>query len=328
MTSMIPAIGEALLHIRYLQRDLASSLQQTHQDWEAICKLSSTSQEELHWWENFVCQKNGLPIQKIAHATPKVIIHVDASNTGWGISSPLVTTSGFWTQEEVQQSINVRELKAILFAIQLHARKCENSTIKIFSDNMTALKYTTKSGGTASEVLQDLAIRIQELCNKFNIQPIYQHIPGVNNTQADMLSRIRKPLYESPIPRKMFNKIQQRWGPLRLDAFAARHNKQLPNYWSLALDPEATAVNAFQQSWKIKGLYLYPPWRLIPRVLKQVKEQRLKRVVLVTPLWPSQFWYPMILKMKHIASPIIWKLNNKWSLAAWLLSTTTGSPMV
>ncbi|KAG0943812.1 hypothetical protein G6F29_011592 [Rhizopus arrhizus] len=154
---------EALLHIRYLQRDLASSLQQTHQDWEAICKLSSTSQEELHWWENFVCQKNGLPIQKIAHATPKVIIHVDASNTGWGISSPLVTTSGFWTQEEVQQSINVRELKTILFAIQLHARKCENSTIKIFSDNMTALKYTTKSGGTASEVLQDLAIRIQEL---------------------------------------------------------------------------------------------------------------------------------------------------------------------
>jgi hypothetical protein len=153
MTSMIPAIGEALLHIRHLQRDLARSLHQTHQDWEAICKLSSTSQEELHWWENFVRQKNGLPIQKIAHATPKVTIHVDASNTGWGISSPLVTTSGFWTQEEVQQSINVRELKTILFAIQLHARKCENSTIKIFSDNMTALKYTTKSEGTASEVL-------------------------------------------------------------------------------------------------------------------------------------------------------------------------------
>jgi hypothetical protein len=32
-------------------------------------------------------------MQKIVQKTPKVIIHVDASNAGWGIGSPLVTTS-------------------------------------------------------------------------------------------------------------------------------------------------------------------------------------------------------------------------------------------
>ena len=84
---------------------------------------------------------------------------------GGGISSPLVTTSGFWTWEEIQQSINVRELKTILFEIQIHAKYYANSTIKIFSDNITALKYTTKSGGTTSLQLQELAIQIQNLCN-------------------------------------------------------------------------------------------------------------------------------------------------------------------
>lgn len=45
--SMIPAIGEALLHIRYLQRDLAKSLQLNHQNWERPCYLSRQSLQEL-----------------------------------------------------------------------------------------------------------------------------------------------------------------------------------------------------------------------------------------------------------------------------------------
>lgn len=44
MTAMIPAIGKALLHLRYLQRDLARSLHKNHQNWEALCPLSKESQ--------------------------------------------------------------------------------------------------------------------------------------------------------------------------------------------------------------------------------------------------------------------------------------------
>lgn len=36
-----------------------------------------------------------------------------------------------------------------------------------------------------------------------------------------------------------------------------------------------------------QGLYLYPPWKLIPRALKRIKAQKLKRAILVTPLWPN-----------------------------------------
>lgn len=40
MTSMIPAIGDALLHIRYLQRDLAHTLRLQHQNWYSAFQLS------------------------------------------------------------------------------------------------------------------------------------------------------------------------------------------------------------------------------------------------------------------------------------------------
>lgn len=130
MTSMIPAIGEALLHIRHLQRDLAHSLHLHHQRWEAPFLLSNNSRTELTWWLTYVADKNGLPIQRIDNPTPVITIHVDASDIAWGVSSPEIETTGCWTDEEKTQSINVRELSAILFALQLHGEKYKNKTIQ------------------------------------------------------------------------------------------------------------------------------------------------------------------------------------------------------
>lgn len=77
MTAMIPAVGGALLHIRYLQRDLSRTLHLTHQNWETTCNFSNTSLQELCWWETFLTQKNGLPMLRIQAANPSTIIHVD-----------------------------------------------------------------------------------------------------------------------------------------------------------------------------------------------------------------------------------------------------------
>lgn len=49
MTSMIPAIGEALLHIRYMQRDLSLTLSKHLQNWDAPMTLSNDSKNELQW---------------------------------------------------------------------------------------------------------------------------------------------------------------------------------------------------------------------------------------------------------------------------------------
>ncbi|KAG0844892.1 hypothetical protein G6F29_001721 [Rhizopus arrhizus] len=148
-------------------RDLARSLQIHQQKWEAPFNLSSHSITELQWWINLVSSKNGLPIQRIENEQPAITIHVDASDIAWGVASPELETMGYWTNEEKGHSINVRELSAILFAIQLHAKKYKNSS------------------GTSSPLLQDLAVKIQDICNQYKLKVEYHHIPGVNNIQAD-----------------------------------------------------------------------------------------------------------------------------------------------
>lgn len=260
--------------------------------------------------------------------TPQITIYTDSSDSGWGVSSPMMENFGFWNKMEQSTSINVRELKAVYFALKMHAQKFENCTIKIFTDNTTALKYTTKYGGTACLQLQELAVMIQDLCNKYHLKVIYQHIQGIKNTSADRLSRKQVPLYEQTIPRKMFQMISKQWGLMKIDAFAAAHNHQLKRYWSLHPDPMAEAQDALHQKWLKKGMYLNLPWKLIPQVLRQIKVQKLQQAVLVTPFWPSQFWFPMILKMKHLDNPIIMKTSKKFYLAAWILSTKKGASLV
>ncbi|EIE78420.1 hypothetical protein RO3G_03124 [Rhizopus delemar RA 99-880] len=166
-----------------------------------------------------------------------------------------------WTNEEKNTSINVRELKTILFALKLHTEKFREKNTQVFTDNITALKYSAKAGGTASPLLQELAIEIQEVIKTYNLTVTYSHVPGILNIKADALSRIKvtNPLYEAAIPKKWFQVINQKMGPLKIDSFAARHNTKLKTFWSYQADPDARAVDAFRQVWPKKGLYLFPP---------------------------------------------------------------------
>ncbi|KAI8875633.1 hypothetical protein K501DRAFT_280182 [Backusella circina FSU 941] len=49
---------------------------------------------------------------------------------------------------------------------------------------------------------------------------------------------------------------------------------QLSKYWTWSTDTPALVVDALRQVWLPKGMYLYPPWKLMPQVLKKVQEQK------------------------------------------------------
>lgn len=123
--------------------------------------------------------------------------------------------------------------------------------------------------------------------------------------------------------KKFFQMIETKWGKRSIDAFATRVNAQTPRFWSRFPDPEATAVDAFLQKWPKKGLYLFPPWKLIPRVIHHLQFHQVTEAVLVTPHWPSQFWYPMILR-RIVAPPLHFRISRTVHLTAWQLSGKRG----
>jgi hypothetical protein len=113
--------------------------------------------------------------------------------------------------------------------------------------------------------------------------------------------------------------------------FATERNRQVDKYYSKDDEPLSAGQDSFQQVWEVDGCYANPPWSLLERTVRRIREERLK-VVLISPYWPSANWFKMAVKMAACA-PIVLGRHAKlylmhdgknlgparWSSVAWLL---------
>ena len=86
------------------------------------------------------------------------------------------------------------ELLNIVVALKVWTVHWSNRRIKIHCDNMVAVEELQK--GRARDATLALMVRhVWLICALFNIQILVCHIPGKDNTLADLLSSFLKKLY-------------------------------------------------------------------------------------------------------------------------------------
>jgi hypothetical protein len=74
------------------------------------------------------------------------------------------------------------------------------------------------------------------------------------------------------MPRRVFQKINQQWGP-EDRCVCGQNEHKTTTFWSLRPDPEATATDAFQQTWMKQGMYLFPPWKFVLKAIQVIKKR-------------------------------------------------------
>ena len=199
-------------------------------------------------------------------------------------------------------------------------------------DNAAAVAYIKKIGGTHSHVLANLAIALWEWCLENQLIVSAQHLPGKLNIGADSESRVLTDSSDWKLNSNLFQAILRTWGSLEIDLFASRLTFQLPRFASWKPHPRAIQTDAFTMNWqKIRG-YAFPPFALIGRCLQQVMSQKVEQLILISPVWPAQPWYPLLLQL-CIELPILLSLSadllmkdnqphplNNLQLAGWKLS--------
>ena len=116
-------------------------------------------------------------------------------------------------------------------------------------DNTTAVTYVNKLGETVSPKLNTIVRELWLWCMNRDITLIAEHLPGVLNTIADQESRVMRDRSDWMLNPRIFNKIQRKWGPLEVDTFASRLTTQLKRFFSWRPDPEAEALDAFNENW-------------------------------------------------------------------------------
>ena len=157
---------------------------------------------------------------------PELTIESDASNMGWGASHQGTSTGGPWSPQEKEWHINFLELLAATLALKTFVKNKKGISVLLKIDNTTAVAYINHQGGTVSKELVALTRDLWMWCLERNIHIQAQHLPGVLNQVADMESRSMRDRSDWKLDRRIFLKVNRRYGPLEVDLFASRLTNQ------------------------------------------------------------------------------------------------------
>ena len=80
---------------------------------------------------------------------------------------------------------------------------------------------------------------------------------------------------------------QERW-PVSINLFATSQNHRCSLYFSPYHDHNALGTDALLQNWNGWQAYAFPPWCLIPAVLKKLRSSSGVILTIVAPYWPQR----------------------------------------
>ena len=272
-------------HTKILEIEKVQALRQSRGNFDANMTLSPEAREDIDWWILHV-EDSG---KKVLERDPNITMYTDASNEGWGAHVGKRTTGGRWSAEEKDQHINVLELRAIDFALRSLCDS-QQTHIKVFTDNTTALAYVRNQGGVRSLQCNEVAQDIWEWCETRDIWLSVAHIPGICNELADYKSRNFSDNTEWSLKQSIFDKLVLVFGEPEIDLFATRLNAKVECYVSWKPDPHAFAVDAFSLNWANSFFYAFPPFSCIGRAIQKILEED-AHGILVVPWWPGQPWW-------------------------------------
>ena len=296
MESVRPSTPLAALHYRSIQRQLLKAKLGARKP-KKIVILSDKSLLELRWWVSETGFA-GNAAASISEPQPSVHIWTDANlEMGGARNSRGDFFQRPWSPEELAcgDHINLLEIRAAREGIL--ALSTAGDIVRLHLDNITACAYIRKQGGTKSAVLSLEACALWEEALAKRVTILAPHWLSSNaNVEADFLSRNKMSQWEFYLDRDLFVYILKMLQVQpTLDVFASRDTAQLSRYMSWYPDSQAVAQDALLHHWD-EISYLFPPIPLLPKVLRLVREQGI-RAVLICPRWPSALWWPVVTEM-------------------------------
>ena len=282
------------LHIRPLQFYVKIWAPNLHEMIDSRIPLEDSFHRALQFWSDAPPLRRGVPLRPPA---PSLTLTTDASLQGWGGFLEGHQARGHWSPQESSLHISLLELRAVRLALLSFEPLVSGQAVQLLADNTTAIAYIRNQGGTHSVPLFREVQQLLLWCSARHITLLPFFMPGHLNSLADLLSRDSQVLgTEWTLHSAVFRQLFQLVPTLSVDLFATRLNHQLPRFVSPCPDPRAWQIDAFSIEWADMVAYAYPPTRLLPEVLRKLRQSPI-RLYLVAPYWPNQPWFPDLLRL-------------------------------
>lgn len=208
-----------------------------------------------------------------------------------------LTVAGSWDRQTQSLHIGFKELLATRLSLQAFLPFLRHTRVLLLGDN-SSVTHIVKAGCSRVPLLSREVRKLWQLLWENDVNVCVRWVPTLLN-RADAPSRLRTAL-EWSLRREVFQTLCHRWFTPEIDLFASARTAKLPRYGSLHYDPQATVIDALSVPWSQfqQGVFLNPPFALIPRVLQALAEENGRvSAILIVPRWPTQWWYQRALSM-------------------------------
>jgi hypothetical protein len=258
-------------------------------DFESMV-LSPPVLEEIAFWRFIDSFTSPIPWRQEQHIA--VSLSTDSSDFKWGATAYVDGKSfiygDYWSNMCVEEiDICVKETMALFSTLQSLCDNLWNRRVDILVDNEGLVKAW--NGLRASSIPLAAVLReIFLLTVEFNCVLNLQWVPSKRNP-SDAPSRSID-YKDSTLSSQVRRRINECFGPFHLDLMALPSNvmvdvegRPLP-FFSRFPMPYSTGVNVFAQGKPEGLLYVFPPFGLIPSLLRLFLEWGDIHVVLVVPV--------------------------------------------
>ena len=291
MTATLPAIFPALLWYREQQRLMNQAFQST-QSFKTPVRLNQEALLELDWWS---VKRNLIDGKSISAQEANLIMETDAAMLGWGAVCQSLCTGYFGLRRNARIT-SITWNSSQLCLQWKHLPRTGGTFWFTWGCTTEPVFYVNRMGGTRSSVLSRLTIQLWHWCLEKNPSITAEHLTGVDNCVVDEESRAVQSSAEWQLYHPTFQQILATLGSYNIDLFATHLNAQLSQFVSWRPDPNAVGTNALQLLWSNWEGYTFPPFCLIDRWVKKVREDRVT-LIMVAPIWQSQPCYPVLLEL-------------------------------
>lgn len=265
--------------------------------WHTHTRLASDDGvlAELKFWSSVTRDQFTAPIRRPS-VKPALTLFTDASDIGWGgHDEDGWEAQGFLTMSERAASSTLRELRGVLYTLQAYAAKgiARGTTVLLYTDSQNTERILNK-GGVANAANHPTAMEIFRLELKLGFALEVVWIPREENERADFLSKVTD-RDDWMLNKALFAALDGLWGPHSVDAFGSHANNVLPVFFSRRWCPGTAGVDAFAQPVRLwrGNPWVNPPFRLIGRVVRHLRECSASATVVV-PHWPRQHWWSVV----------------------------------
>jgi hypothetical protein len=156
-----------------------------------LVSLGPGEREDLEWWERILAAWVGAKLITFREwrRPANFFARSDASGRhGFGIVSGKEWCHGVWTEEEKDLNIAVLELVPLVLAAHMWGRRWQRQRVLFETDNM-AVVHCASSWLPRDDHLTKLFRILATKAIEFNFDLKVVHLPGVDNVDADDLSR-------------------------------------------------------------------------------------------------------------------------------------------